>query len=106
MTGLPLPHFVYILRCADDTLYTGWTTDLAAREKAHNEGRGARYTAGRRPVRIVYTETCETRSDAQKREAAIKRWGRTKKEAVIVFWHSRGSGVTMRRARPRQEGRP
>lgn len=78
-----MPCFVYILRCADGTFYTGWTTDVAARERAHNEGRGARYTAGRRPVRVVYAEAHQSRSDAQKREAQVKRWPRAKKEAVI-----------------------
>ena len=75
--------FVYILRCADDTLYTGWTTDVAARERAHNRGRGAKYTAGRRPVRVVYAEPCDTRSAAQRRETEIKRWPRTKKVALL-----------------------
>jgi putative endonuclease len=49
-------HFVYIVRCADGTLYTGYTRDPRARERAHNSGRGAKYTAGRRPVRLVYQE--------------------------------------------------
>ncbi len=74
--------YVYLLRCSDDTLYTGVTNDLAAREQKHNEGRGAKYTAGRRPVRIVYSEKCGTRSGAQAREAQIKRWPRARKEAL------------------------
>lgn len=76
--------FVYLLRCADGTLYTGWTTDLDARERAHNEGRGAKYTAGRRPVRLVYAEACASRSAAQQREHALKRWPRARKERLIV----------------------
>lgn len=80
----PRDYFVYILRCADGTLYTGSTMDIAARERAHNEGRGAKYTAGRGPVRVVYSEVHESRSAALKREAAIKRWARDRKEAFIA----------------------
>jgi len=76
--------FVYLLRCADGTLYAGSTNDLAAREQRHNEGRGARYTAGRRPVRVVYSEIKESRSAAQAREAELKRWTRARKEALIA----------------------
>jgi putative endonuclease len=77
-------YFTYILRCADGTLYTGSTNDVVARERVHNEGRGAKYTAGRRPVRVVYSETHESRSAAQKREAQLKGWTRQEKEALIV----------------------
>ena len=77
-------YYVYVLRCADGTLYTGSTNDLAARELAHNAGRGAKYTAGRRPVRIVYSETCESRSAALKRECEVKRFRRAQKEALIA----------------------
>ena len=77
-----MPCFVYMLRCADGTFYTGWTTDVAARERAHNLGRGAKYTASRRPVRVVYEEAHDTRSAAQKREAEIKRWPRATKAAL------------------------
>jgi len=79
-----LVYCVYILRCADGTLYTGCTNDLAAREAAHNAGRGAKYTAGRRPVRIVHSEQHESRSAALKREAQLKRWTRAMKEALIA----------------------
>ena len=79
----PGTHFVYVLRCADGTLYTGYTTDLAARERAHNERRGAKYTASRTPVTIVYSEAHASRSDAQKREAAIKKLRRAGKEQLI-----------------------
>ena len=78
------PYFVYILRCADGTLYTGSTKDLTAREHAHNEGRGAKYTAGRTPVKIVYSESCESRSHAMKREAQIKGWTRQRKAALVA----------------------
>ncbi len=74
---------VYILQCADGTLYTGWTTDLERRLQAHNSGRGARYTRGRRPVRLVYREEQPTRSVAQRREAAIRRLSRADKLKLI-----------------------
>lgn len=66
--------FVYIMRCADGTLYTGITTDIARREQEHNsEKNGARYTRSRRPVVLVYSEEVENRSEASKREHAIKK---------------------------------
>ena len=74
---------VYILRCADGTLYTGWTTDLERRLRAHNSGQGAKYTRGRRPVRLVYREERPTRSAAQRREAAIRRLSRADKLKLI-----------------------
>ncbi len=61
-------HFVYIVRCADGTLYTGYAGDPVRREQAHNAGRGARYTSGRRPVRLIYSEECASRGEALKRE--------------------------------------
>jgi len=74
---------VYILQCADGTLYTGWTTDLERRLQAHNSGQGARYTRGRRPVRLVYHEEQPARSAAQKREVAIRRLSRVDKLKLI-----------------------
>ena len=76
---------VYILRCADGTLYTGIATDPQRRVAEHNgEGRGgARYTRGRRPVRLVHSERRASRSAAARREAEIKRLPRTAKEALI-----------------------
>lgn len=79
----------YILRCADGTLYTGSTSDLAARVRAHNEGRGAKYTAGRGPVRVVYAEEHESRSAALKREAELKGWKRGRKETLVTSWAPR-----------------
>jgi putative endonuclease len=76
-------YVVYILRCADGTLYTGCTNDVEARERAHNEGRGAKYTAGRRPVKVVYSEVCASRSEAQKREFQLKRLSREQKESLL-----------------------
>lgn len=76
--------FVYILECADGTLYTGWTTDLERRLKEHNAGRGARYTRGRRPVELAYYEEVPDRSTALRREAAIRRLRRSGKLALIT----------------------
>jgi len=79
-----LVHFVYLLRCADGTPYTGSARDPQQRAQAHNAGLGARYTAGRRPVRLVYTEPHESLSDALRREYQVKRWSRAKKEMLIA----------------------
>jgi predicted GIY-YIG superfamily endonuclease len=76
-------HFVYIVRCADGTLYTGSARDPRARERVHNSGRGARYTAGRRPVSLVYSERLKTLGAALRREHALKCLSRLKKEALI-----------------------
>ena len=76
-------HYVYILRCADDTLYTGWTTDVKKRVETHNSGKGAKYTRARLPVELVYTEEFEDKIEAQKREYAIKQLTRAEKESLI-----------------------
>jgi putative endonuclease len=76
---------VYILRCADGSLYTGVTTDLQRRLREHNSaGGGARYTRSRRPVRLVYAERAACRSTACRRECLLKRFRRTEKEALIA----------------------
>lgn len=67
------PWFVYIVRCADRTLYTGITTELERRVAEHNDGRGAKYTSRRCPVVLVYVEAAADRSAAQRRESEIKR---------------------------------
>jgi len=77
------PWWVYLLRCADGTLYAGSTTNVEARARAHNSGRGARYTSGRRPVAVVYREACGSRSAALRREHALKRLTRSAKEALV-----------------------
>jgi putative endonuclease len=79
-----LSWFCYILRCADETLYCGITNDLAKRLAAHNAGTAAKYTRVRTPVEFVYSETCEDRSAASKREMAIKKLTRVKKLALIL----------------------
>ncbi len=76
-------HFVYIVRCADDTLYTGWTTDLTRRMTSHNAGSGAKYTRSRRPVTLVYHECFETKEEALRRECAVKKLSRADKLRLI-----------------------
>ncbi len=75
--------FVYILRCADESLYTGITSNLNRRLTAHNSGRGAKYTRGRGPHELVYSEACGDRSTASKREYAIKALSRKDKISLI-----------------------
>src|SRR5438034_2190771 len=77
-------HFVYIVRCADGTLYTGYARDPPARERAHNSGRGAKYTAGRRPVRLVYQEAFRSAGKALAREYVVKRLTRAQNDALVV----------------------
>lgn len=76
--------YVYILRCADGTLYTGTSTDVERRAAAHNSGRGAKYTRSRRPVAVVYRELCGTKAAALRREATVKKFGRAEKLALIA----------------------
>ena len=77
--------YVYVVRCSDNTLYTGITTDVTRRLEEHNNDNslGARYTRHRRPVSLIYSETYETRSAASIRECEIKKMPRTKKELLI-----------------------
>ena len=75
--------FVYILQCADGTFYTGMTDDVIRREAAHNSGKGAKYTRGRTPVQVVYSEECESYSAALKREYAIKKLRRQEKMELL-----------------------
>ena len=75
--------FVYIVRCADGTLYTGWTTDVTRRVAQHNAGRGTRYTRMHRPVALVYREEMPDRSAAMRRELAIKKLDRERKERLV-----------------------
>ncbi len=83
MVGAEKSWWVYILLCADGTLYTGMTDDIPRRLRAHNTGRGAKYTRGRRPVLLVYRERCASRSQALRREAALKRLSRSQKWDLI-----------------------
>lgn len=78
--------WVYILKCADNSLYTGVTTDLERRLYEHNhEANGAKYTKARRPVELIYKEPCENRSSACKRESAIKKLSRQQKLSLVEF---------------------
>jgi putative endonuclease len=83
--------FVYIVECADGTLYTGWAVDADARVRSHNAGRGSVYCKYRRPVRLVYREEVPTRRKAQQRELAIKRMPRRKK-LVLAEEHQEANG--------------
>ena len=76
-------NYTYILKCADDTLYCGWTNNLEKRVKNHNEGKGAKYTRSRLPVELVYYEEFETPNEAQKREYQIKHLTREEKLELI-----------------------
>ena len=76
-------NVVYILQCADDSLYTGWTNDLSRRLAAHQAGKGAKYTKGRLPVSLVYVEKHPSKEEAMRREYAIKRLSRREKLALI-----------------------
>ena len=75
--------WVYILQCSDGSYYTGWTTDVLKRYQNHCSGKGARYTRSHPPVAIVYRQQCSDRSEAMKREAAIKKLSRREKEKLI-----------------------
>ncbi len=90
--------FVYMVRCADGTLYTGWAVDVARRVAAHNRGKGAAYTRMHGPVTLVYTEEVADRSAAQRREHAIKRYRRDQKLALCA---GAAAVAPPRRARPR-----
>ena len=76
-------NYTYMLQCGDGTYYTGWTNDLERRLKAHNEGKGGKYTRSRRPVRLVYYEEHETKQEAMRREWEIKQLTRAGKEELL-----------------------
>lgn len=76
-------NYTYLLRCADGTLYCGWTNHLEERVQVHNEGKGAKYTKSRRPVELVYYEVYQTKQEAMRREAAIKKLSRKEKLNLV-----------------------
>ena len=76
-------YYVYILKCCDGTLYCGYTNDVEKRFETHQSGKGAKYTRGRLPLELVYTEEFETKSEAMKRECEIKKMSREKKMEII-----------------------
>jgi putative endonuclease len=75
--------YCYIVECSDGTYYTGWTTDPERRVKQHNKGVGAKYTSTRRPVKLVYLEAKPNRTEAMRRELAIKKMKRAKKSKLV-----------------------
>ena len=77
-------YFVYMVRCADGSLYTGFTRDVDARVQVHNAGKGAKYTRSRLPVSLAYSEPCDSLSAALKRERQLKPWSKAKKEALVA----------------------
>ena len=78
-----IKNYTYMLLCADGTYYTGWTNQICKRIRAHNSGKGAKYTKGRGPLKLVYLEISDTKEAAMKWEAAIKKLTRREKEALI-----------------------
>lgn len=76
-------HYVYVVQCSDGSFYTGYTTDVQRRVAEHNDGEGAKYTRGRRPVTLVHVESFDDQSSAMQREYAIKKWGRSRKERLV-----------------------
>lgn len=82
-------HFVYILRCGDNSLYTGYTTNVNRRLKTHNRGKGAKYTRSRLPVSLVYCKRVDSKSLALKLEARIKKLTKKEKEALVKAFNLR-----------------
>lgn len=78
-----MTHYVYVLRCGDDSLYTGYTTDVERRLREHRDGSGAKYTRGRGPLELVHVETYESQSAAMSREYEIKQFSRARKERLV-----------------------
>lgn len=79
-------NYTYMVRCKDGSLYTGWTTDVEKRVKCHNAGKGAKYTKPRLPVELVYFESFETKEEAMRREVAIKKLSKKRKELLVAQW--------------------
>lgn len=78
-----MKNYTYILKCSDNSLYTGWTNNLEHRIQDHNTGKGAKFTKGRGPVELVYSESFKTKEEAMKREYAIKKMSRSQKLELI-----------------------
>lgn len=91
-----MQYFVYILRCADGTLYTGITDCLERRLAAHNSGKGAKYTRGRGPVELLYQEACPDKSAALRRELQIKKLRRSEKRTLIEAGASGAAWVVLK----------
>ena len=82
-------NYVYMLRCGDGSLYTGWTNDLEHRVAAHQAGKGAKYTKAHLPVELVYWEAFETKEEAMSREWAVKHLSRREKLELVAQWQGR-----------------
>lgn len=76
-------YYAYMVRCSDNSIYSGYTTDVYKREKVHNTGKGAKYTRTRLPVKLVYFEEFDNKIDAMKREYAFKQYTHKEKEEII-----------------------
>ena len=85
-----MKNYTYIVRCSDGSFYTGWTNHLDERVKAHNSGNGAKYTKTRTPVELVYYEEFDSKTEAMKREYAIKQLSRKKKEELVRNFEWKG----------------
>ena len=83
-------NYAYLVRCSDNSLYAGWTNNIERRIKSHNDGTGAKYTKSRRPVTLAYLEEFETKSEAMKREAALKKMTHKQKEELVAEWENQG----------------
>lgn len=79
-----MKYFAYFLRCADGSLYAGYTTDIERRVLEHNTGTGAKYTSSKRPVELIYSEEFPSKSMAMKREAEFKSWKRAEKLSFLA----------------------
>ena len=90
MAASEKPAYVYMVRCAGGQLYTGWTNDPEARLKAHQSGKGARYTRAHGAVGFAYLERCADRSAALRREAALKKLSKAEKEVLCAAWRAAG----------------
>ncbi len=86
-------NYTYIIKCSDNTLYTGWTNNLQKRLDSHNSGKGAKYTRSRAPVTLVYCEAFATRQEAMRREYQIKQLSRREKEVLIASYHAGTNSV-------------
>jgi putative endonuclease len=83
MSSDSVDHYVYVIECVDGSLYTGYTTDVQRRVREHDAGEGAKYTRGRTPVELVYTESFDSKSAAMSREYEIKQLSRAEKERLV-----------------------
>lgn len=83
-------NYAYLVRCSDNSLYAGWTNNIEKRIKSHNDGTGAKYTKSRRPVTLAYLEEFDTKSEAMKREAALKQMTHGQKEELAAGWEHNG----------------